>query len=292
MTKVNLTEKLLAEIREKYGRGSVSLGSEVKSPERLSTGLKALDEILGGGWPKGRISEVWGPNNAGKSTLALVTAAATQRHFLAGTGFAHCDIPVMWFDQENTYEPIWAARLGIDPLRLRHHGPMAAEDPGDLILQYVRENVPLIVVDSVITMIPEKSLLRASGESEYSPVARFLSSWLPKVVVLQGRSPTVVILVNQVRDRIGFFFGETERSPGGHVLSHLETVKLKVARRGFIKKGDVKVGYEAAVKIVKSKVGGETREMRFYVSFAQGVLESRTDAEVAPEGLETAPDED
>ena len=287
MTRESLTDKILQEIREKYGQKYVGPGIDVPPPPRLSTGLAALDEILGGGWPMGRISELWGPEHAGKSTLALVSAAAAQASYPVTPEF-----PVMWFDQENTFEPTWAAKLGVDLVRVKHHGPLSAEDGGDLILQYIRDKVPLVVVDSVIEMLPEKSLLKGSGEAEYSPVARFLASWLPKVVVLQGRSPTVLLLINQVRDRIGFFFGETVRSPGGHVLAHLNTIKAKIVRVGFIKQGKEKIGYEAAVRIVKSKVGGEQREMRFYVHFARGVLESRTDAQPDPAGLERAPDEE
>ena len=288
MTRESLTDKILQEIREKYGQKYVGPGIDVPPPPRLSTGLAALDEILGGGWPMGRISELWGPEHAGKSTLALVSAAAAQRRFSVTPEF-----PVMWFDQENTFEPTWATKLGVDLARVKHHGPLSAEDGGDLILQYIRDRVPLVVVDSVIEMLPEKSLLKGSGEAEYSPVARFLASWLPKIVVLQGRSPTVLLLINQVRDRIGFFFGETVRSPGGHVLAHLNTVKLKIVRKGFlVGKAKEKVGYEAAVRIVKSKVGGEQREMRFYVYFDRGVVESRTDAQPSPEGLVMAPDEE
>lgn len=272
MKKDDIREKLVAELLAKYGKNSIGLGTEVSAPGRLPTGVAALDAILGGGWPKGRISEVWGPNNAGKSTLALATVAAVQRLWPVEKTSA---IPVMWFDQENTFEPAWAGLLGVDLARVKHHVPMAGEDAGDLILQYVRDRIPLVVVDSVIEMIPEKELLRGSGEESIGANARFLSRWLPKVVVLQGRSPTVLLLTNQVRDRIGFFFGETERPPGGHVLSHLDTLRLKIVRKGWLKEKDVKVGYETAIKVVKSKVGGETLECRYQVMFGKGIVETR-----------------
>lgn len=277
----DLLDKLLVELGAKYGKGAISLGSQVSPPERLPTGVAALDAILGGGWPKGRISVLWGPNNAGKSTLALATAAAVQKIWPVEKTSR---IPVMWHDQENTWEPEWAKMLGVDLDRIKRHVPMAAEDVGDLVVQYVRERVPLVVVDSIIEVIPEKSLLKASGEQEYSPVARFLSSWLPKLIVLQGRSPTVLLFTNQVRDRIGFYFGEVDTDPGGQALRHLASVKLKIVRRGFItergrdaagKAADVKVGYETAIKVVKSKVGGETKECRYQLLFGRGIVETK-----------------
>lgn len=266
----DVLQKLLEDLGKKYGKGAIVTAAERTPPPRLPTGVRVLDEILGGGWPMGRISVLWGPNNAGKTTLALATAAAVQKLWpVARTS----KIPVKWFDQENTFEPTWAKMLGLDPDRMTVHVPMAADDAGDLVIQYVRERIPLVVVDSVIEMIPEKSLLRASGEQEYSPVARFLSSWLPKLVVLQGRSPTVLLFINQVRDKIGFFLGDSDNDPGGQALRHLASVKLKIARKGFIKVRDVKVGYSTAIKVIKSKVGGETRECRYDLMFGQGIVE-------------------
>ena len=264
MKRDDLLAKLIEELRAKYGKGSIGPGADVKSPARLPTGVRVLDEVLGGGWPQGRISEVWGPQGAGKSTLCLAAVAAAQ---------ATKKGDVVWFDQENTFEPSWAKLMGVDLARLIHAGPMAGEDAADLALQYIRAQVPLVVVDSVIEMIPEKELLRGSGEESVGTVARLLARWLPKVVVLQGKSPTVVLLVNQVRDRIGFFFGETERAPGGHTLAHLDSVRLKVHRRGWLKERDKKVGYTLAFKVVKSKVGGETREGRVDVNFEKGIVE-------------------
>lgn len=263
-------DKLLIEMSEKYGKKAIMLASDVQPPGRIPTGVRALDEILGGGWPQGRISVLWGPNNAGKSTLALATVAEVQKLWPADKGFG---IPVMWHDQENTFEPRWAESLGVDTKRMTRHAPMAAEDAGDLIIQYVRARVPLVVVDSIIEMLPEKSLTRGSGEHEYSPVARFLSGWLPKLVVLQGNSPTVLLFINQVRDKIGFFFGDTDNDPGGHALRHLASLKLKIFRKGFIKKGDAKIGYSTAIKVIKSKVGGETKECRYDLLFGKGIVE-------------------
>jgi recombination protein RecA len=272
-------EKLLIELSGKYGKNAIQPASEMQPLGRIPTGVRALDEILGGGWPKGRVSVLWGPNNAGKTTLALATVAQVQKIWPASLT---AKIPVMWHDQENTFEPRWAESLGVDTTRMTRHAPMAAEDAGDLIIQYVRERVPLVVVDSIIEMIPEKSLQRGSGEQEYSPVARFLSSWLPKLVVLQGRSPTVLLFINQVRDKIGFFFGDTDNDPGGHALRHLASLKLKIMRKGFIKgKGrdaegksiDVKIGYSTAIKVIKSKVGGETKECRYDLLFGKGIVE-------------------
>lgn len=279
MKKDETLEKLLIELTEKYGQGSIQPGFEVQPPGRIPTGVKALDEILGGGWPKGRISVLWGPNNAGKSTLALATVAEVQKLWPMSTT---AKIPVMWHDQENTFEPRWAESLGVDTTRMTRHAPMAAEDAGDLIIQYVRARVPLVVVDSIIEMLPEKSLQRGSGEQEYSPVARFLSSWLPKLVVLQGRSPTVLLFINQVRDKIGFYFGDTDNDPGGQALRHLASLKLKIVRKGFIKgKGrdtegksiDVKIGFSTAIKVIKSKIGGEARECRYDLLFGKGIVE-------------------
>lgn len=259
-------DALLADLRKKYGPLVGAAASLVPEVGRLSTGAPALDSILSGGWPKGRIIEVWGPRSVGKSLLCLYGAKA------AIEANPKVDKPVVWFDQENTFEKTWAAKLGVNLDQVLFAPAMAGEDAGDLLLHYIRMNKPLIIIDSVIEMIPEKELVRGTGEESYSPVARLLSRLLPKIVVMQGRSPSILLVTNQVRDRVGFFFGETERASGGRALEHYDSVKVKMKRMGFFKKGDQKVGYELALKLIKSKVGNEQAECRLWVSFERGFV--------------------
>lgn len=283
--------RLLEELRGKYGEYVAVPASELPPIKRLSTGAAPLDAILDGGWPEGRVVEVWGPQGAGKTTLCLASAAAVQKAFPGEK------TPVAWFDQENTLDPRWAKTLGVDCDRLLYHPPMAGEDVGDLALQYVKSKVRLVVVDSAVAMVPEKTLLKGTGEHTYSPVASLLSTWLPKVVVLQGLSPTVVLLTNQVRDRVGFVLGDKVKSPGGRALEHADSLKLKLWRRRAItapgrdadgKATDVQVGYVMAVKVVKSKVGGEGRECRLQVTFGRGIVDAQPDGDDGPDEDEDA----
>lgn len=274
-------EGLIAEIRKEFGPKAVLLGSQVKPPARLSTGIKALDDAMKGGWPAGRIVEVWGPKSAGKSTLLCHTIAACQRQ--------HPNGKIGYIDLENTFEPEWAKKCGVDLSRLVVVGPVPAEKAGALLLKMIRARWAMAVIDSVVEMLPQAELEKKVEQDSYAPVPRVLGKLLPKVVVLQGNSNTLVLLVNQVRDKIGFFLGEAAKSPGGHALAHLNSVKLRVQRKAPIKGGDLTAamlkrlglkradskktyGFYMAIKVVKSKVSREGESVELPFLFDHGII--------------------
>jgi len=256
-------DELIEDVRRKFGKGALVFGSELVPVERVSTGISKLDKVLGGGWPKGRITEIWGPQSAGKSSLVYACIAAVQK--------ADPKAKIAYFDQENTFSPDWAELFGIDLKRLVRVAALPAEVVGELIVKMVRAKWDMVVVDSVVELLTQKELERGAEEASYAVVASFLSRLLPKIVILQSNSPTVVLLVNQVRDKIGFFLGAGEKSPGGHALFHLDTLKLRVQRKGFIESDKGKrIGIEVAMKLVKSKLGGEQNECRLQLVWGKG----------------------
>lgn len=273
---------LVRVLRKKYGPNAIALGSDVAPLGRVSTGIEKLDEILRGGWPVGRITEVWGPQSAGKTTLLMRAIAALQK--------ANPKARVAYFDLENTYDEPWAVKCGVNTKRLLRIGAMAAEEAGELLVKMVRDKWDMAIVDSVVELLPGKELERKVEEQSYAVVAGVLSRLLPKIVVLQSSSPTILLLVNQVRDKIGFFLGHAAKSPGGHAMFHLDSLKLRVQRKEPIlgsmltkrmakaagiehAKAGKKYGFEMAIKVVKSKVSREGEECRVPVLFDLGIYQ-------------------
>lgn len=273
MKKKGSLEYLLQDLRRRYGKEAAQKASDVEEVERVSTGLEPLDRAVGGGWPEGRIAEIWGPQSAGKSTLVYRSIAACQK---ARKG------RVALFDLENTFSKKWAGRMGVDLERLLVIKAVPAEDVGTLIIRMVRKKWPMVIIDSVVELIPERELKKNVDEESYAVVARTLSRLLPKIVMLQSSSPTIVLLVNQVRDIMGFHLGHAAKAPGGHALFHLDTIKIRVQRKERLeapwKKGKF-AGYQMAIRVLKSKVGKEGEECRLYMVFGHGLLETRDDAD-------------
>jgi recombination protein RecA len=275
-------------IKKEHGPHAVTTGDKVPDIGRVPTGFAKLDKILRGGFPKGRITEVWGPQSAGKSTLIFFIIAAIQK--------ADPKARVAYFDLENTFDKAWAARCGIILERLVVVKAMTAERAGDLLLLMVRDKWDMVVVDSVVELIPASVLEKETGKATYAPVANVLSALLPKVVVLQSNSPTVVVLTNQVRDNIGFFLGKGTKSPGGNALFHMDSLKLRVQRKEPITgvlidptlqkhldtigikspKPKKEYGYIMAIKVVKSKVSREKEMCLLPVLFDIGIIEEGT----------------
>lgn len=257
-------EELIVRLRGKYGEKAIMLGKDVKPPRRWSTGIEELDRITGGGWPEGRIIEIWGPEKAGKTTLVLKSIAAMQQK--------NPGAYAAYFDLENTFMPDWAKKCGVDLNRFIHIKAMAAEDMGNLAVRFIRRKWSMVAIDSVVEILPSKVLERGLDEEVYAPQARMLSVMLPKIVVLQSRSPTVVLLVNQVRDKIGFHMGDDLKQPGGHALAHLVSFLIKVQRKKQIKVDDRVLGFEMALRILKTKLSIEGEECRCIFKFGKGIV--------------------
>lgn len=224
-------------------------------------------------------------NSAGKSTLMFRSIAAIQK--------ADPKSRIAYFDLENTFDTEWAVKCGITLNRLLHVKAVTAERAGDLLLRLVRDNWTMVIVDSLVELIPKDVLEKETGKATYAPVANVLSALLPKVVVLQSNSPTVVVMVNQVRDLIGWFLGKGKKSPGGNALYHIDSLKLRVQRKepiwgsllspgwakhleqiGIMKpKPKKEYGYVMAIKVVKSKVSREGEMCLLPVLFDIGIVE-------------------
>lgn len=286
--KVNAIEqemaRLVADIQKRHGDGIITTGDKVPDIQRLPTGIHKLDKILRGGLPMGRIVEFWGPVSAGKSSLVFKVVGHVQR--------MNPGARIAYYDLENTYDKAWARRCGADPARLLRVGAVSAEEAGDLLLRMVRDKWDMVIVDSLVELIPESVLEKETGKQTYAPVANVLSSLLPKVVVLQSSSPTIVILINQVRDMIGFTMGKGKKAPGGNALYHLDSIRLRLQRKepitgALVEDSWLKLlkavginkirpkenyGYTLAIKVVKSKVSREGAQCRLPVLFDIGIL--------------------
>lgn len=272
--------KLGRDIQKKYGAALFMLASQYEDPERLPTGLEDLDAILRGGWPKGRISEAWGPQSSGKSTIVLVTIAAVQRMKPGFNKDGSPKVRIAYFDQENTFSPSWAKKHGVDLDRLYLVKALPAEEAGELMLKMIRAKWDLLIVDSIVELLSEKELEKKLSEDSVAALARVLAKLLPKVIHLQSVSPTVLLLVNQVRDDIGsrasFYIGGGSKAPGGQTLYHLDSLRLRIQRKEFIKDKDgLKIGAVVAIKVVKSKVSKEQEECRVFILFDRGIVSAK-----------------
>jgi recombination protein RecA len=267
-------------LRKKYKKDVVIKAKDVLPPGRISTGIAELDAVIEGGLPMGRVIEVWGPESAGKSSFILKIIAALQQR--------DPKAKIALYDLENTFDQAWAKRHGVDVERLFVVKGMPVDDFEPLFLRMIREHWDLVIADSVVQMLPEKELAKASDKGTVGVLAGVLSRLLPKVIVLQSMSDTTVVLTNQVRDKIGYYFGGGKGSPGGHALAHDVSLKIRVQRKDKllgkdltpemltflgIKKAqpDKEYGYVMALKVVKSKVSTEGEECRIPVLFGRGI---------------------
>jgi len=274
-------EQTIKELKEEFGDKAVQRGDEVAPLEFLSTGVSKLDEMIGGGWVKGKISELWGPKSSGKSTMAQITCATVLK--------SNPKSEVAYFDLENGFDPAWGfGVLGIDPKRFWRISAIPAEGVMDLVVSYIKKEWPLVVIDSVIEMLPKKVLQKRADEETYAPVAKILSANLPKLIVLQTGSPTSVLLLNQVRDKMGVMFGSNQGEPGGKALAHLQSLLIRVQRKSAIENQNKQLGIETALKVLKSRVGQfEGNECRIAIMKFRGIVEDLTTAGVEPIGEPT-----
>jgi len=262
-------KSLLRELGKRYGPDVVTLASELDlKGERLPFGIPGLDEILGGGIPVSRIVELYGPEQAGKTTLAYCLVAQSQKK----------GIPV-YIDLEGQWDADWAATHGVNPKRLLVVRPVAAEAAVDAIIESVRRGVPVVVLDSVAAMEPIKAFKRRVDEPLVGQVPLLLNRVIRRILVYQKTSPTVVVFLNQLRDRMSVgrpLFGEAAyATPGGRGLRHFTHLRLFVDRAGYltVKKKDakVRVGHKMAIRVVKSKISVPYREVFLELRYDTGL---------------------